>query len=171
MPPPPCDKCHGFMMDFLARPISPIEEFYDDIHHKRLARIMPQITKIIIQFFERVSSKYLSYCIYNSKYTVKCMMSSQGINQKELNREIWRSMARWCKRDEDTYLEEVDLLLEMHCVFKEKDRKQREKRAEEWLGNSLIELLCVLDIHHEHSRVIGGKGGVGVVEDDEDLYA
>ena len=98
-------------------------------------------------------------------------MSSQGMNQKELNREIWRSMARWCKRDEDTYLEEVELLLEMHCVFKEKDRKQREKRAEEWLGNSLTELLCVLDIHHEHSRVIGGKGGVGVVEDDEDLYA
>jgi hypothetical protein len=76
-------------------------------------------------------------------------------------------MARWCKRDEDTYLEEVELLLEMHCVFKEKDRKQREKKAEEWLGNSLTELLCVLDIHHEHSR----KGLVGVVEDDEDeLY-
>lgn len=163
MPPPPCDKCHGFMMDFLARPISPTEEFYDDIHHKRLASIMPEITKIIIQFFERVSSKYLSYCIYNSKYTVKCMMSSHLLNEKELQREIWRTMARWCKRDEDTYLEEVELLLEMHCVFKNKDKK----KAEEWLGNCLMELLCVLDIHHEHSR----KRGVGVVEDDdEDLY-
>jgi hypothetical protein len=64
------------------------------------------------------------------------------------------------------------MLLEMHCVFKEKDRKQREKKAEEWLGNSLMELLCVLDIHEEHSRVIGRKGLVGVVvEDDEELYA
>lgn len=124
---------------------------------------MPEITKIIIQFFERVSSKYLSYCIYNSKYTVKCMMSSHLLNEKELQREIWRTMARWCKRDEDTYLEEVELLLEMHCVFKNKDKK----KAEEWLGNCLMELLCVLDIHHEHSR----KRGVGVVEDDdEDLY-
>jgi hypothetical protein len=96
------------------------------------------------------------------------------MNEKELQREIWRTMARWCKRDEDTYLEEVELLLEMHCVFKNKDKK----RAEEWLGNCLIELLCVLDIHHDHSRVIvpaghsSRKGGVGVVEDDdEDLYA
>jgi hypothetical protein len=79
-------------------------------------------------------------------------------------------MARWCKRDEDTYLEEVELLLEMHCVFKEKENKKREKKAEEWLGNTLIELLCVLDIHHEHSRAMDKKGGVGVVDDDEDLY-
>ena len=63
-----------------------------------------------------------------------------------LQKAEWAAMLKWCKKAENTYLGDAEMILEEGFVFK------KLSFGKEWLGYSLTQLIsCVREIHADHS--------------------
>lgn len=134
----------------MSRPISPTEVFYNDVHHKRLLNTIPSLTKILIEFFERVNSYHLAMCKMNVKMDSFHAMAESfdfpdGEKKEYIARAEWASMLKWCKKADNTYLSDAEMLLEEGFVFK------KLVLGKEWLGYCLTQLLELREIHAGHS--------------------
>jgi hypothetical protein len=125
--------------------------FYNDVHHKRLMRVIPSITDVIIEFFDRVTPCHLGMASLNVKVdgfaeiaeSKDCDLTRDQF-KAFLQKAEWASMLKWCKSAENTYLGDAEMILEENFVFKDV------KRGKEWLGYCLTQLLEIQQIHMGH---------------------
>jgi hypothetical protein len=47
-----CSRCHIFIQDWFTQPFSPDHTLYNEIHPKRLLRVLPEIASIFIRFIK-----------------------------------------------------------------------------------------------------------------------
>jgi hypothetical protein len=164
-----CDKCAGFIRDWMSRPISPTEVFYNDVHHKRLLVALPLIINRIIEFFERVTASHLKMARMNVKvyaFTKMTKSEDSDLTSEQFNAFLqkaeWAAMLKWCKKADNTYLSDAEMILEEGFVFK------KLSFGKEWLGYCLTVLVsCVKEIHAEHSLVHLRLRTPTIVHDDD----
>ena len=92
-----CVKCKLFIHDWFTQPLSPKEHLYEEIHPKRLERVLPRIAPIFIRLI-----KDLTYYDLNGIFikidglilhtTAEIIFEPEDIIRKTLLTPSWTSM-------------------------------------------------------------------------------
>lgn len=130
--------CAGFIFDWCKRPMSPDNVLFKDIHHRRLARAMDEITPILIRFIQEIPCIHLEMGLLMIKYDF----------HSDCEKGRWESLTRWFETSDSNVFEEIKLLLQEHCVFKDKSAQF----CNVWIGFCISNLACVKGIHSEHLK-------------------
>jgi hypothetical protein len=133
-----CDMCAGFIFDWCKRPMRPDNILFKDIHHGRLARAMDEITPIFVRFMQEVLCIHLEMGLLMIKYDF----------QEDGEKGRWESLTLWFEMSDSNVFEEIKLLLQEHCVFKDKSLRF----CNIWIGFCITNLACVKGIHSEHLK-------------------
>ena len=155
-----CDICHAYIHDYMTRPMRPDHLLFNDVHQKRVQKIIPEFIVIFKRFFGRLSDFEFSVAAFIIETDASALEEK---DENVLKRCAYRSMAKWFKMlDNDYGLATV--LIHEHCISKIPD---------ELIGYWLSELFIIKEIHMEHSRPrVEAKAETIILEVEEDeLYA
>lgn len=148
------------------RPFRPDDILYKEIHHHRLRQVIPKAIPILSRFFEKISDFQLEMALGNMKIDIILTHSEDPV---VIERAAWSSVGKWFSMFDE--FEEIAILLEEHCVFK----GDIYAGTDAWLGYCLCNLVCVKDVHREHSGTkrisddpVGSESGAKTIE--EELY-
>jgi len=104
--------------------------------------VIPKAIPILSRFFEEISDFQLEMALGNMKIDIILTHSEDPV---VIQRAAWSSVGKWFSMFAE--FEEIDILLEEHCVFK----GDIYAGTDAWLGYCLCNLACVKDVHREHS--------------------
>jgi hypothetical protein len=148
-----CAICHGYIHDYMNRPMRPDDLLFKIVHHKRLQKVIPDFIEIFERFFGRLSEFEFS--------VAACMIDTDAIASLEKDENAlrilaYKSMAKWFKMlDNDYGL--AKMLIYENCIT---------KKANELIGFWLSELFVIKEIHMEHSR----KVTMFIEVEEDELY-
>ena len=149
------------------RPMRNDELLYKDIHHTRLLHSMPEILPIFTRFIESLSPWLLEMGIASMKIDLAL---NDDKNPDVLQILCWKSIAKWCNMSGDNTFKEINIILQEHCVFKNKDPEF----TNIWIGYCISSVSCVKGIHREHLQgkhlLLLKKMPNVIIETKDDMY-
>lgn len=171
-----CRMCHIFVQDWFTQPFSPDHALYDEIHPKRLLRVLPKVAPIFIRFIkdltyydidgiftsiERILINATTYMIFEPKEVV----------DSNLARLSWISMADHYIGKAPDDIRMIEGILKDSCVCK--------KGEKELIGYYLTSMIMTLkEVHSCHVSIRSasspspspGDTVISIPVEKDDLY-
>jgi hypothetical protein len=145
-----CLPCQTFMDDWLSQPISPKEIIlYKNINHRRLNRVIPQISQILKRFICNLSESDIQLILSNiQEKPIELLINMICLPKDEMNIELkkheWYSTTISCKLINMNEIESIIDILRDHFVCKNQNEN-------ELLGYYILNLIfAIKELHICH---------------------
>ena len=140
--------CYQYVIDWFDQPLSPNHVLYNDIHHKRLNRIIPEIASIIYRLFEDMPFYQISLLKMDmesyEKY-ISEVFKTHPEKDSLIKRVCWKHIYEMCDDSLIHDFDTIESLMQEHGVCKNK------ATITEWIGYCIESLECIKNIHTEYS--------------------
>ena len=140
--------CYQYVTDWFDQPLSPNHILYNDIHQKRLNRIIPEIANIICRFFEDMPFFQISILKMDiDSYEQYLALVFQGNPEKAtlIKKESWKHTKTMCDDAVANDFDTIEILMMEHSVCK------NNITITQWIGYCIESLECIKNIHTEYS--------------------
>jgi hypothetical protein len=139
--------CYQYVIDWFAQPLSPTHVLYNDIHQKRLNRIIPEVSEIIYRFFEDMPFFQISLLKMDmesyEKY-ISELLKDHPEKGRLIKRVCWKHTYEMCDDASVNDFDTIQCLMQEHGVCKDK------AAITEWIGYCIESLECIKNIHTEY---------------------